>query len=68
MRLQVNMNCIECNEVLPVRVKADDKFEIKTTIKPFSNKDITNIYEQIPCPKCGEDNLWDRLNRRFTHS
>jgi cytochrome c-type biogenesis protein CcmH/NrfF len=41
---------------------ADDKFEIRTTKKPNNNRDIPNIYEQISCPNCGEENFWDSLN------
>ena len=68
MNLQVNMICVECDNVLPVRVKADAKFDIKITKAPLNNKDICNIYEQIPCPTCAEDNLWDRVNRNFISS
>ena len=68
MRLQVNMNCKECGEVWPVRVNAEDNFAVKTDKKSINKMDSSHIYEQISCPDCGEENLWDSLNRRFTRN
>lgn len=65
MRLQINMNCIECDEVLPVRVKAADNFNLEANKKSVNKTDSSHNYEQIACPDCGEDNLWDRVNRNF---
>lgn len=62
------MNCKECGEVWPVRVNEEDSFAVKTDKKSIKKMDSSHTYEQISCPNCGEDNIWDRLKRNFKNN
>ena len=62
MILQINMICKQCDQVLPVTVKAEEQVEAETVEETDEPPDI---FEQVPCPSCGEENIWDRLKRNF---
>jgi predicted RNA-binding Zn-ribbon protein involved in translation (DUF1610 family) len=68
MNLQINMICKKCDDVLPVRVKLDDEFEMNTPKKLNIKEHNHNLFEQVPCPQCGQQNIWDRVNRNFISS
>ena len=65
MILQINMICKQCDEILPVTVKGEEQIEAETAEETDKDGEPPAIFEQVPCPKCGEDNIWDRLKRNF---
>jgi Zn finger protein HypA/HybF involved in hydrogenase expression len=64
-QIQANMICNACKQESPVKVNVYDESEIEAIKQPINNREIPITHEQISCPKCGEDNFWDRNRRRF---